>query len=174
LLKIKDKIIDEYKNGLTIEELRKKYKCRHPFISKLLKTNNIVIQKGRNQFCKKIYLFDINGKVIKKWNNAGECSLELHIDRSNIRQCALKNTKENNLYFSANGYSFKYDKETPKDMFEITEIATNKIIRFKTKTSLTKYFCGLFPNKKIIFSQLVRKRKTMYGYTIKKLYEHRN
>ena len=45
LYKIKDKIIKEYNEGKTITELRIKYKCRHPFIANLLKSNNVKIEK---------------------------------------------------------------------------------------------------------------------------------
>jgi len=174
LYKIKDKIIKEYNEGKTITELRIKYKCRHLFIANLLKSNNVKIEKSRNQFSKKVYLFDSNGKFIREWLNAGICANELCIDRGNVRLCCIKNTKENILYFSANGFNFKYDKETPKDMYEIINKETNEIKRFKTKQSLVSYFKELYPNKNILYGQLVRDRKSVYGHIIKKLYEHRN
>lgn len=174
LYKIKDKIIHEYLNGKTITELRLKYRCRHPFISNLLKSNGVKIQWSRHVYSKKVYLFNSDGLLIKEWNNAGECSAETGIDRSNIRQCALKNTKENFLYFSAEGYNFKYNKETPKDMFSVVNVKTQEKKQFKSKKALVDYFVKLFPEKKIMYSQLVRDRKTMYGHVITKLYDHRN
>lgn len=169
----KDVIIKEYNNGLTIDQLRKKYKCRQPYISKILKKENIFIDKGRNSYSKKIYLFNEKGLCIKEWLNAGLCSKDLNIDRGNIRCCALKNTKENMLYYTANGYYFKYNKETPKDMYIITN-KDNEEKRFKTKEDFVMFFENEFPNKKILYGQLVRNRKTIYGYKIKKIYEHRN
>ena len=174
LYSIREKIIEEYNNGKTITELRTKYKCRHHFISKLLKINNVKIQKSRNQFSKRVYLFDDNGNIKNEWVNAGACSSELGIDRGNIRLCCLKNTKENILYYSANGYNFKYNKETPKDMYEVINKETQEIKRFKTKQSFLNYFKELYPTKNILYGQLVRDRKSVYGHIIKKLYEHRN
>lgn len=174
LLSIQNQIIDEYNNGKTITQIRQKYRCRHDFISNLLKTNGIKIEWSRNQFSKKIYLFDQQGKVIKHWNGAGRCSAELGIDRSNIRLCCLKNTKYNTLYFSAEGKHFKYNQDIPKNMYEIIEIKTGTIFTFKSKEALTDFFQKKFPEKKILYGQLVRNRKTVYGYKIKKLYEFRN
>ncbi len=174
LYTIKDTIIQEYNSGLTITELRKKYRCRHNIIREILNFHRVKIQKSRNKLNKHVYLFNKNGECIKEWCNVGLCSNELNIDRGNIRCCAIKNTKENILCFSANGFNFKYDKKTPKDMFEIINTKNNETKRFKTKKALTDYFTNLLPDKKIIYSQLVRNRKTVYGHIIKKLYEHRN
>lgn len=173
LLNISKKIIEEYKSGKTITELRIKYKCKHNFISNLLKINGIKIQKSRSKNGKKIYLFDKDGNVIKSWVNSGHCSNELGIDGGNIRLCCLKNTNENILYFSANGYHFKYNKETPKDMYRIIDKYGNEE-RFKTKESFIDFFKNKFPNKNILYGQLVRDRKTVYGYKIEKLFNHRN
>ena len=100
--------------------------------------------------------------------------MELNIDRGNIRLCCLKNTKENILYFTACGYHFKYDKQTPKDMYEVVNKKTNEIFKFKSKEALLLHFENILPNKKINYGQLVRNRKSVYGHIIKKLYEHRN
>lgn len=167
------KIIDEYNLGMTITQLRKKYKCRHDFIANILRINNITIQKSRNQYSKKVYMFDENGKVVKSWNDAGQCGIELNIDRSNVRCCCIKNTKNNVLYFTANGYHFKYDKETPKDMFLVID-ENGKEFRFKSKESLMNFFKNKYPKKNILYGQIVRNRKSVYGCKITKLYEFRN
>lgn len=154
-------------------EIRKKYKCRHQLISPIihaaLKEGKIAKHNSDKQK-KKVYLFDDNGELKQEWLCASVCGKELKIDRSHIRSCALKNSKENILYFSAQGYHFKYDKETPKDMFEIKRISDDKIVRFKSKNAFLNYFKSEFPDKKIIYSSLVRDRKTVYGYEIKKLH----
>jgi len=164
---IKNQIIQEYMNGSNITKIRKKYKCRHELISAILKEQNIEIKRSRPNNCKKVYLFDDNGNVIKEWINAGECSQELKIDRGNIRICCIANTKNNYLYNSANGYHFKYTKDTPLDMFEIEK--DNKIKRFKSKNAFVNYFKNEFPNKKIQYGQLTRNRNSIYGYKIKVL-----
>ena len=167
IFNLKDKIISEYINGSNITEIRKKYKCRHQLISALLKENNIEIKRSRPCNCKKVYLFDCDGNVVKEWINAGECSQELGIDRGNIRCCCIGNTKNNYLYNSANGYYFKYTKDTPKDMFEIEK---DKVIkRFKSKTAFVNFFKAMFPSKRIQYGQLTRNRKSVYGYKIKVL-----
>lgn len=170
---LKEQIIKEYNSGKTIDELRIKYKCRQRYISTILKNENIFIDKGRNAFSKKIYLFNENGEVVKEWLNSGLCSKELHIDKGNIRCCSIKNTKENILYFSAKGYHFKYNKETPKDMFKVIN-KNGEEFRFKSKEALTNFFKKNNQDKKIIYSQIVRNRKTVYGCKVEKLYEHRN
>ncbi len=86
---IKDKIIKEYLGGMNITEIWKKYKCRHQVISSILKEANITIKRSRPNNCKKVYLFDNNGNILKEWINAEECSEELKIDRSNIRLCCI-------------------------------------------------------------------------------------
>lgn len=164
---VKNKIIEEYTNGSNVTEIRKKYKCRHQLISAILKEKNIEIKRSRPKNCKKVYLFDDNGNVIKEWINAGECSQELKIDRSNIRICCISNTKNNYLYNSANGYHFKYTKDTPLDMFEIEK--DGEIIRFKSKNAFVNYFKNKFPDKNIQYGQLTRNRKKVYGYKIKVL-----
>lgn len=174
LLSLKKQIIDEYNSGKTISEIRQKYKCRHRFISNLLKENGIKIQKSRNQFSKKVYLFDENGNAIKEWHDAGRCSDETKIDKGNIRLCCIKNTKYNLLYFSAKGKHFKYNTDMPKNMFEVLNLETKQIIYFKSKEALVKYFKNLFPEKKIHYGQLVRDRKSVYKHKIKKLYDFRN
>ena len=82
LYSIKDKLIEEYKNGMTITEMRKKYKCRHQFMSKILKINKVKVQKSRPIKSRKVYLFNEEGKIEKEWINAGECATELKVDRS--------------------------------------------------------------------------------------------
>lgn len=164
---IKDKIIKEYKNGMNITQLRKKYKCRHQIISSILKEANVSIKKSRPNNCKKVYLFDDDGNLIKEWCNAGECSEELEIDRNNIRACCISNTKNNYLYNSACGYHLKYTKNTPVDMFEISN--DYEIIRFKSKNAFVNFFKQKFPNKIIRYGQLTRNRKSVYGYKIKVL-----
>lgn len=164
---IKDKIIKEYLDGKNITEIRKKYKCRHQYISAILKEGNIKIKKSRPCNCKKVYLFDDNGNVLKEWINAGECSEELKIDRGNIRACCISNTKNNYLYNSAGGYHFKYTKDTPVDMFEIEK--DGEIKKFKSKNAFINFFKQKFPNKNIIYGHLTRNRKSVYGYKIKVL-----
>lgn len=164
---IKDKIIEEYKNGSNITKIRQKYKCRHELISAILKENNIEIKRSRPTNCKKVYLFEDNGNVVKEWVNAGECSNDLHIDRGNIRVCCIANTKHNYLYNSAKGHHLKYTKDTPIDMFEIEKDGVVK--RFKSKNAFVNYFKKEFPDKKIVYGQLTRNRKTVYGYKIKVL-----
>ena len=160
----KDKIISDYLNGENITEIRKKYKCRHEIISSILKEANIKIKKSRPCNCKKVYLFDNDGNLIKEWANAGECSNELNIDRGNIRVCCISNTKNNYLYNSACGYHLKYNKDIPKDMFEIEK---NGIIkRFKSKNAFVDFFKQQFPDKIIRYGQLTRNRKSVYGYKI--------
>lgn len=174
---IKDTIIEEYKNGSNITDIRKKYQCRHQLISAIIQK---AIREGKikkhnsSKNNKKVYQFDMNGKVEKEWYSASDCSLALGIDRANIRFCCLKSTKENSLYFSAGGYHFKYDKQTPKDMYEIINKRTNETFRFKSKEALINYFNKLFPNKNILYGQIVRDRKSVYGYIVKKLYDHIN
>lgn len=174
---ISNQIIEEYAKGSNITDIRKKYKCRHQLISPII---NGAIKEGKvkkHNSCstrKKVYMFDDNGKVEKEWLCAGDCGKELNIDRSNIRLCALKNTNENLLYFTAEGYHFKYNKETPKDMYQIKRKQTEEIKTFKTKEAFINYFKNEFPNKNILYGQLVRDRKSVYGYEITKLYEHRN
>ena len=174
---ITETIIDEYSKGNNITDIRKKYKCRHQLISLIIKE---AIKEGKikkHNSCstrKKVYMFDDDGKVKKEWLCAGDCSRELKIDRGNIRLCSLRNTKENLLYFTAEGYHFKYNKETPKDMYQIKNKQTQEIKTFKTKEAFIDYFKKEFPNKNILYGQLVRYRKSVYGYEIKKLYEHRN
>lgn len=164
---IKNKIIQEYINGKNITEIRKKYNCRHQYISAILKEANIKIKKSRPSKTKKVYLFNDDGNVIKEWNNAGECSLELNIDRGNIRCCCIANTKNNYLYNSACGYHFKYTNNTPIDMFEIEK--DGEIKRFKSKNAFVNFFKEQFPDKDIKYGQLTRNRKTVYGYKIKVL-----
>ena len=164
---IKDKIIEEYKNGMNITQLRKKYKCRHQIISAILKEANIKIKRSRPNNCKKVYLFNDDGKLIKEWINAGECSEELNIDRGNIRICCISNTEHNYLYNSACGYHFKYTKDTPVDMFEISN--DYETIRFKSKNAFVNFFKQKFPDKIIRYGQLTRNRKSVYGYKIKVL-----
>ena len=173
LLTQSQKIIDEYNSGMTITQLRKKYKCRHKLIANILNFKRVKIQRSRNEHSKKVYLFDENGKVVKCWNDAGQCSSELKIDRGNIRCCCLKNTTHNILYFTAGGYHFKYSKETPKDMFIVID-ENNKEFRFKSKESLINFFKNKYPKKNILYGQIVRKRKKVYGCKITKLYEFRN
>lgn len=174
LMSNKQDIIKEYCKGKTIDELRIKYSCRSGFISKLLKDENIQVKRSRPKKGKKVFLFNAKGEAIKSWLNAGECSFELKIDRGNIRCCCIKNSKENILYFSANGYHFKYNDEMPNDMYKIENKKNGEVHFFKTKESLVDFFKTILPDKNIIFSQLVRDRKSMYGYIITKLYEHRN
>lgn len=174
---IKNIIIEEYKKGSNITEIRKKYRCRHQLISSLLKEvieTKKVKKHNSSKYNKKVYLFDENGIAIKEWYSASFCSKELKIDRGNIRLCCLRNTKENILYFSAGGYHFKYDKQIPKDMYEIIDKKTNEIFRFKSKEALVNHFKEKFPDKNILYGQLVRDRKSVYGYIIKKLYDHIN
>lgn len=173
---IENIIIEEYKNGNNITEIRKKYRCRHQLISPIIKK---AIQDGKvkrhnsNKNYKKVYKYDINGKIEKEWYSASDCSFDLGIDRGNIRMCCVENSKENMLYYSAGGHRFKYDNNIPKDMYEIINKKTNEIIRFKTKDALIAYFKNKFPKKNILYGQLVRDRKSVYGYIIKKLYDHR-
>lgn len=164
---IKDKIIKEYLDGVNITQLRKKYKCRHQVISSILKEANISIKRSRPNNCKKVYLFDDNGNILNEWVNAGECASELNIDRSNIRLCCIANTKNNYLYNSASGYHFKYTKDTPVDMFEISN--DYETIRFKSKNAFVKFFKQKFPDKNIQYGQLTRNRKSVYGYKVKVL-----
>lgn len=164
---IKDKIIEEYNNGSNITKIRQKYKCRHQLISAILKDNGVEIKRSRPTSCKKVYLFDDEGNVIKEWINAGECSNDLNIDRGHIRFCCISNTKHNYLYNSAKGYHFKYTKDTPVDMFEIEKSGVIK--RFKSKNAFVNYFKKEFPYKTIRYGQLTRNRKTVYGYKIKVL-----
>lgn len=164
---IKDKIIEEYNNGSNITKIRQKYKCRHQLISAILKDNGVEIKRSRPTSCKKVYLFDDDGNVIKEWINAGECSNDLNIDRGHIRFCCISNTKHNYLYNSAKGYHFKYTKDTPVDMFEIEKSGVIK--RFKSKNAFVNYFKKEFPYKTIRYGQLTRNRKTVYGYKIKVL-----
>lgn len=125
------------------------------------------IKRSRPTNCKKVYLFDDNGNIVKEWVNAGECSNDLHIDRGNIRVCCISNTKHNYLYNSAKGHHLKYTKDTPVDMFEIEKDGIIK--RFKSKNAFVDYFKKEFPDKKIVYGQLTRNRKTVYGYKIKVL-----
>ena len=164
IYKNKDKIIEEYKNGSNVTDIRKKYKCRHDVIAAILKGANIEIKRSRPHHCKKVYLFDENGFVIKEWVNAGECSEDLGIDRGNIRCCCIANTKNNYLYNSACGYHFKYTNNTPVDMFEISN--DKETIRFKSKNAFVNFFKNKFPEKNIYYGNLTRKRKTVYGYKI--------
>ena len=169
---IKDKIAKEYLNGSNITTLRQKYKCRHNFMTSLLKSCGITLKKSLPTQYKKVYLFDDDGKIIKEWINAGECAKELNIDRGNIRFCCIKNTKNNYLYNTANGYHFKYNNDTPIDMYEITN--ENETLRFKSKNALMNFFKQKFPNKRIVVSQLTRNRERVYGYKIIVLYNRKN
>lgn len=174
---ISSKIIEEYNQGSNMTEIRKKYKCRHRLISTII-NGEIKKEKIKKHYScsnrKKIYMFNEQGFVEKEWLCAGSCASELKIDRGNIRLCASRNTKENILYFTAEGRHFKYNKETPKDMYEIKNKETQEITKFKSKEAFVKYFKNKFPKKNILYGQLVRDRKSVYGYEIKKLYEHRN
>ena len=51
---------------------------------------------------------------------------------------------------------------------------TKEIIYFKTKEAFINYFKKMFSNKLILFGQLVRNRKSVFGYQIKKLYDFKN
>ena len=77
------------------------------------------------------------------------------------------NTKNNYLYNSAGGYHFKYTKDTPVDMFEISN--DYETIRFKSKNAFVKFFKQKFPDKNIQYGQLTRNRKSVYGYKVKVL-----
>lgn len=169
----KDKIIDLYLKGKTIDEIRIIYKCRQNIISDLLKENGIKIQKSRNKFSKPVYLFNKDGVFIKEWQDASTCSSELNIDRGNIRICCLNNTKENMLYYSAGGKNFKYNKDVPKNMFKVSNKITEDIIYFKTKEALVCFFKEMFPKAR--YGAIIREgRKYYHGYVVKKLYGHRN
>ena len=173
---ISDTIIEEYRKGNNITEIRKKYRCRHQLISPII---NKALKEGKikkHNSCynnKRVYLFDINGKVLQEWYNSSACSLELNIDRSNIRVCALNNSKENMLYFHAEGKIFKYDNQTPKDMYEVQNKKTGETFKFKSKEALLEYFNNFFPEKKLQLHQIVRNRKSVYGFIVKKLYNRR-
>ena len=169
-------IIEEYRKGSNITDIRKKYKCRHqlisPIIQKAIKEGKIKKHNSSHNN-KKVYLFDINGKILQEWYSSSDCALELNIDRSNIRVCALNNSKENMLYFQAEGNFFKYDKQIPKDMYEFQNKKTMEILRFKSKEALLKYFNNFFPGRNFQLHQLVRNRKSVYGFIVKKLYNRR-
>ena len=110
---------------------------------------------------------------IKKWRDAGVCSSELNIDRGNIRLCCLKNTKENMLYYSAEGKNFKYNNDIPKNMFKVINKNTEDVFYFKTKEALVYFFKEMFP--KAQYSAIIRSgRKYYHGYMVEKLYDHRN
>lgn len=74
------------------------------------------------------------------------------------RECDYINIKD------VSGYHLKYNKDIPKDMFEIEK---NGIIkRFKSKNAFVDFFKQQFPDKIIRYGQLTRNRKSVYGYKI--------
>lgn len=170
-----DEICNLYKNGYTITEIRKKYKCRHNEIVKILNKNNIQIVRARPQIKnrKKIYHFDLYGNLIKEYNYIAECANALGFKRDNIRLCAINNTKKGYLFNTAFDEYFSYNKEQPY-IYQIINCKTQEKILVKTKKALEKEMEKKL-GKYLSYGQLTRNgRKTIYGYKIINIKENIN
>lgn len=156
-----------YKNGYTVTEIRKKYKCRHNEVKKILEDNNIKVLRSRpkEEQRKKVYYFDKMGNFIKEYNYVAECANDLKIKQGNPRLCALNNTKKGYLFYTCNGEYFSYKKEQPY-IYKIINKQKNIEILCKTKLGVEIEMEKLI-KKHLTFSQLQRKgRKTIYGYQV--------
>lgn len=160
-------VCDMYRNGYTMTEIRKKYKCRHNDIKQILLNNNIEVLKSRpkEEQRKKVYHFDKMGNLIKKYNYVAECANDLGIKQGNPRLCALNNTKKGYLYYTCSGEYFSY-KEYQPYVYKI--INKEKCIEILCKTKLSvEIEMEKLIGKYMGFSRLKRNgRKTIYGYEI--------
>lgn len=162
-----EEICNMYKNGYTVTEIRKKYKCRHNEVKKILEDNNIKVLRSRpkEEQRKKVYYFDKMGNFIKEYNYVAECANDLKIKQGNPRLCALNNTKKGYLFYTCNGEYFSYKKEQPY-IYKIINKQKNIEILCKTKLGVEIEMKKLI-KKHLTFSQLQRKgRKTIYGYQV--------
>jgi Mor family transcriptional regulator len=161
-------IVEEYESGANMQDIYKKYRCRHDTIKQILVEHGVKIRKYQAVGKKKIYEYDINGNFINEYENAGDCSTKTGIDRGNIRLCANHNTKTNSIRFTAESRKFSYLNEPPRDIIKMYD--SNGEYCFKSIES-AKEFLKKNKGDKAKFGHLARaffqeNRKTAYGYTI--------
>ena len=163
-----ENIVKEYESGASMQDIYRKYSCRHDTIKQILLDHGVELRKHQAVGKKKIYEFDIKGNLINEYANAGECSTQTGIDRGNIRLCANHNTKTNSIRFTAESRKFSYLSQTPRDIIQMYD--SNGEYAFKSIES-AKEFLKKNKGEKARFGHLARafyhnNRKTAYGYTV--------
>lgn len=63
---------------------------------------------------KKLYQYDINGKLLNKFDSIKECSIKLNIPRRNIQNVLKVNNKTTHHFYFSYSNKFDYIKITPK------------------------------------------------------------
>lgn len=165
---ISDKIVEEYEKGANMQDIYKKYRCRHDTIKQILVEHGVELRKYQAVRKKKIYEYDVNGNFINEYDNAGDCSAKTGIDRGNIRLCANRNAKTNSIRFTAESRKFSYSNQIPRNIIQFFD--SNGEYAFKSIES-AKEFLRKNKGEKAQFCHLARafyhnNRKTAYGYTV--------
>lgn len=161
-------IVEEYENGICMQDIYTKYHCRHDTIKQILLEHGVEVKRYKTIGVKKIYEFDDSGNLINEYRNTEDCSKETGISKLNIRYCARRNQNTNSIRYGSNSRKFSYSNQVPKDIVKISD--SNGEYAFKTVESV-KQFLKENSKEKALFGNLTRayfyeNRKTAYGYTI--------